>query len=283
MKLMLGTVQFGQNYGVSNRLGVTPVNEVSKIISFARSEGIDAIDTASAYGESQTVLGRIGVKDFLISTKIPSMRNQDISIREIVETSLDRLKLNKVHTVLFHDAKDLAGSVGIAAYDQLNDLKEQGLVSKIGVSTYSPQEAIELTERFAMDVIQIPCNVLDQRLMEEGVLTQLSGVELHIRSAFLQGLLLMPIGEIPEYFSPIKQKLIKYHELIQSCSLSPLEGALGFIRSQNNFEKLVVGVNSLAQLREIVDAYRMDNECPNISQFAETDLDFINPSRWTIE
>lgn len=164
------------------------------------------------------------------------------------------------------------------------ELKGQQLVSKIGVSVYSAQQIDQLMDKFAIDLVQIPINVLDQRLLASGHLNKLKqqNIEIHSRSVFLQGLLLMGMDEIPSYFLAFKSHLDKWQQLIQSHDITPLQGALSFALSIPEIDKVVVGVNNVSQLIEIVAACNTYIDATQFEGIASMDTNLINPSNWKL-
>lgn len=289
MRLGIGTAQFGMDYGVSNTGGKTLPDEVDRILRIAAEAGVRDLDTAAVYGESETVLGeRLPVgHGFRIVTKTspdyyPAGR-ECASMEQALDASLARLRQNKVYGLLVHRAPDLLGEEGESRYEKLSALKEDGKVEKIGVSVYSGEEIDALTERFRLDLIQVPISVLDQRLLASGRLARLvaAGIEVHARSVFLQGLLLMPLERIPAYFEPIKPLLTRYHRTVREQGFSLLEAALGFVKRLTEVNVLVVGASTARQLQACISAYRYAKPFDGAS-FACFDPEMVNPSRWPV-
>ena len=191
MKLSIGTVQIGLDYGISNQVGKVAFNEVQKILTFAKKHNITYLDTAMAYGLSEEVIGlyrkKNNDKDFKIITKIPDTKHSTISINDMLEHALIRLSCDHVYALLLHTAENINKST----YAQLLSLKEQGKIKKLGVSVYSPEQAFLIAKNFNIDLIQLPLNIFDQRFIESGCLQFLKdkGIEIHTRSLFIQGLL----------------------------------------------------------------------------------------------
>ena len=167
MRLALGTVQFGMPYGIANKSGQVPRCEVKAILQQAAVNGIDTLDTAIAYGESETCLGKVGVRDFKIVTKLPAVPEgfSDVAVwvKEQVNASLLRLGVNSVYGLLLHHPEQLLKSEGALIYQALQALKEDGLVQKVGVSIYAPSELEMLNTRYHFDLVQAPFNLIDRR------------------------------------------------------------------------------------------------------------------------
>jgi aryl-alcohol dehydrogenase-like predicted oxidoreductase len=169
----------------------------------------------------------------------------------------------------------------------MQDLKEMGLVQKIGASLYSPLELNCLLERFTPDIVQMPINVFDQRMMQEGHLQHLHvlGVEVHSRSVFLQGLLLMSPEELPAHFNSIRNQMLQYREALQQQDINPLEAALTFVCQQPEIAYVIVGINNQAQLKEILNAGQNMDLLRRIdfSMYAINEEAIINPSLWSLQ
>ncbi len=286
MKLALGTAQFGLPYGVANKLGQVSRAEAKLMLRLASENGIDTIDTAIAYGESEKCLGEIGVENFNMVTKLPAMPNRclDINnwIHEQVSSSFVRLGVGQVYGLLFHKSQDLLGPNGRELYRAIDSLKEKGLVKKIGISIYSPNELEALKNDFSFDLIQAPFNLIDQRLLHSGWMTKLkdSGVEIHARSIFLQGLLLMKEIDIPLKFSPWKYLWKKWHDWLTENNVNALQASLAFPLSFPEIARVVVGADSHKQLKEIIKATSnlLNIDLPNILSIDEN---LINPVNWS--
>jgi len=287
VKLSLGTVQFGLKYGISNQCGKVRQDEVLKILSEAKSFGVNDIDTAIAYGTSEEVLGKVGVDGFRVVTKLPSLSADEGSIlrwvRDQVEASLKRLGQKKLSGLLLHRPQDLLGSKGGQLIQALADLKNDGFVQKIGVSIYSPNELDEVYKKIKIDLVQTPLNVIDRRMETSGWLNRLKddGVEVHTRSAFLQGLLLMERSKIPQKFSRWSNLWDQWNDKLKTLGVSPIAACLAYPLSLKQVDQVIVGVDSAAQLLEILQAAENASEGPDTSFMRSEDLDLINPSNWS--
>jgi aryl-alcohol dehydrogenase-like predicted oxidoreductase len=283
--LALGTVQFGLSYGVANRTGQVSVVEASAILDQARAAGVDTLDTAVAYGESEARLGEIGVAGWRLVSKLPPLPHGCVDIaqwaRDSAMASLDRLRVPRLHALLLHRARDLLEPGGDALYRALVDLRSDGVAGKIGVSVYGPDELEDLWPRFQLDMAQAPFNIVDRRLASSGWLQRLhdSGAEIHVRSAFLQGLLLMDSHARPAYFASWQALWKRWDDWRSREKLSAVAAALGFVMAHPQIDRVVVGVDSVKQLQEI-----LTNPGPEGVQFPEqlacSDPALINPSEW---
>lgn len=285
MKIALGTVQFGLPYGVANQTGQVSREEARDILAYALECGIDTLDTAVAYGESEACLGEIGADGFKLVTKLPALpecvSDVDSWVKEQTQASLRRLNVNNVYGLLLHRSQLLAGNRGRALAQALQRLKADGLVNKIGVSIYSPAELEVIIQSCQIDLIQAPFNLLDRRLHTSGWLFRLhdSGIEIHARSAFLQGLLLLPRTRIPSKFMAWDALWNSWHKWQVDNAISAVEACLNFPLSFPEIDRVVVGIDSKTQLKELVQATR-SQRVKSLPDLACNDERLINPANW---
>jgi len=280
MKLALGTAQFGLDYGVTNQYGQVAVGEIKRILSYATYIGIDTLDTASGYGKSEEVLGEIGINEYQIITKTTPIKNGVNEAIKCFYLSLDRLNIDQVEGLLIHNFDDVMDKRFIGLYKKLNQLKEEGVLKKIGFSTYSPEQVDFLLKNFDFDMIQVPFNVFDIRLASGGQLKALKmkNIEIHARSVFLQGVLLS-FDKLSDYFSTWHMQFERYQAMVKDRELSLLEYALNFALNTQELDKVLVGICSENQLREIACAAKKQI---NIEAYPIDDLKLLNPSNWSL-
>lgn len=289
-KLGLGTVQFGLDYGVTNLRGRVSREEASRIVGDAIAAGIRVFDTAAAYGDSETILGQtLRHPEARIVTKLPALAGESIDTaaidgcRRIFEQSLKRLRRSNVDGLLLHRADDLAKPGGDRLARLLMDLKSAGLCRKIGVSVYDAAQIKAAQKPMPVELVQAPANLLDQRLLRDGSLQALkdAGCEVHVRSAFLQGLLIGLDGPLPAYFQRYAAMLDRVCAAAAAARLSTLELALGFLLEQPAVDHIVVGVTQAQELAAIFDAARRSKAMPGgLGKLACDDPGLINPSLW---
>ena len=284
-RLVLGTVQFGLPYGIANQAGQVSRAEATAIMDHARGRGIDTLDTAIAYGESEQRLGEIGVAQWQVISKLPAVPEYctDIAewVHESVLGSLQRLRIQRLRGLLLHHPHQLLGPEGSALYRALVSIKNQGKVEKIGISIYGPDELDALWPRYRFDLVQAPFNIIDRRLAVSGWLARLhqAGAEVHVRSVFLQGLLLMDAAKRPAAFNRWEPLWQQWHRWLDNQALTPLQACLGFALTQPGIDRVVIGVESLAQLQEILVSVETPAVEPPVTLVSEAP-DLVNPSRW---
>jgi aryl-alcohol dehydrogenase-like predicted oxidoreductase len=288
-KIALGTAQFGLNYGVTNKVGQVNRAEIESILELARRRGSVVLDTAVSYGASESVLGSFDLKPFQIVSKVSKLNScdQNWNVMAEIEKSIDRLGVESIYAVLLHRIHDLDCFDGFEIWNQLQLAKEIGLVRKIGYSVYNPSELGAFFSRFPADIIQLPYNFLDKRFLKAGWIQSLAnkGVELHVRSLFLQGVLLMrrPI-ELPKFFAPWADRLGEEFKVIDQTFKNRIAYCLAGAVNNPHIDRLVVGVESVRQFREIILAESLaSSEALSWMPISfEPDEQLINPAKWKV-
>jgi aryl-alcohol dehydrogenase-like predicted oxidoreductase len=286
MKLALGSVQFGLDYGIANQGGQVSQDEVKLILNHACAHGMNTIDTAINYGNCEQRLGEIGMPSgWQVISKLPALpehcQNVEAWVHSEVLASLDRLRIPRLRGLLLHRPEQLLGSHGKKIHQALLELKQQGLVEKVGVSIYDPAELDLLTQCFPLDIVQAPFNILDRRLITSGWMDRLSkmNIELHTRSVFLQGLLLMPGMKRPDTFNRWQPLWQNWEQWLSEIGLTPLQACLRDALAQTGIARVVVGVDSLLQIKEILLA--AEGSTPELPEsLCCNDIDLINPAHW---
>jgi aryl-alcohol dehydrogenase-like predicted oxidoreductase len=286
VKLALGTVQFGLYYGVANRRGRPTGDQAQAILNCAARAGINMLDTATAYGESEARLGQIGVAGWQVVSKLSAVPDDCSEVSGWVENacaeSLRRLGLTDMYGLLLHRPQQLLEKNGDQLYQALQHLKQSGLVQKIGMSIYGPEELDALAARFAFDLIQVPFNILDRRMIESGWLKRLAaqGTEIHVRSVFLQGLLLMSTAERPAKFERWSPLWTAYESWLSQTGLTPLQACLRHALSFDEISSVVIGVDSVPQLEAILEAATETEKLLVPPEIQTNDIDLLNPAHW---
>tara|TARA_Y100000768_G_scaffold299944_1_gene233718 strand:- start:42 stop:911 length:870 start_codon:yes stop_codon:yes gene_type:complete len=284
-KLALGSAQFGMQYGITNTSSRFTDADIEEVLRIAKKNHIDTIDTAIAYGESESRLGKHDLKEFKIITKIPKFSSEVTNIKkwinEEIESSLLRLNKNKIHAILFHHPNDLKKSEGKIIYESLKKFKDQNIISKLGVSIYSPNELDTIFSNFDFEIVQAPFNVIDNSLINSGWMKKLNdnGIEIHTRSTFLQGLLLCDLNEIPYKFNKWKDIFESWDYQTSNINISKMEACLNYANSFNEINKIIVGIDNLSQFKEIL-SYDLSKDYQRLPSFNCLDKTLINPSNW---
>jgi len=257
-KLVLGSVQFGINYGISNQKGKTNFSEVKEILNFAKKSKINLIDTAIAYGDSEEILGKTGINNFNFISKLPKIpkncRDVDYWVQDNIEASLIKLRVQNLYGLLIHDTKDLTGTFGKKLANSIQKIRSNGLIKKTGISIYDTSEIEIALKILKLDLVQAPLNIIDRRLEISGILSKLKSlkVEVHTRSTFLQGLLLLPQEKIPFQFNRWSNIWDQWFLELKKKNLDPIEVCLSYPMSLPEVDRIVIGVNNLDQLKKLI-------------------------------
>lgn len=291
MKLGLGTVQFGVTYGISNTTGRPSDSEVASILNHAADADIQILDTATGYGDAEQVLGRhlLHPNPFRIVTKTPVFHLGPVAkeapahIRNALVRSVEKLRVRKLYGLLVHHADDLLSPVGPALVKAMRQLVDEGLVERIGVSLYTGDQIDGVLERFSPDIVQLPVSIADRRLEHSGHLSRLksAGIEVHARSAFLQGALLMRPESLPGFLQPLGTFLGELDDFGARRKLSRIQLALAYLRDLGHIDHAIVGVTSTAELDEITREYRnLPHDLVGVPSAPALASCILDPSQW---
>lgn len=272
-RIGIGTVQFGTNYGISNKNGQTTFEEVSRILSLALENGISVLDTASGYGESEKVLGQFDLSKFKVVSKFLPPENGNL-IEKQLNKSLNNLKVNTLYGYLAHRASNVVENP--IYWNELNNLKSKGLIKKIGFSFNTPEEAQRVIElKMYPDLVQIPYNYFDHRFEEYIDFFKSLGCEIHTRSAFLQGLFFLKQEELYPNFGLVAP-LIK---TMQEKHKENLSGALlNYCFDNQNIDFVIIGLNDSNQLNGNLKAIEEAEPLDKLK--LQIPYQIVTPSLW---
>ena len=284
MQLALGTVQFGLAYGIAGKGQAVPEAQVRRILACACEHGVRTLDTAAAYGDIEPRLaGLCGHLLFQVVSKVPaipdSLAPAEAGDWAVMQAGQSRQRLGRLMTGLMcHRSDDLLGARGEAVYPALQRWASgEGIL--LGASCYGPQALLALHRLHPLSITQLPGNALDQRLPQT-LPAAPPGLDIHLRSAFLQGLLLMPPGQGGTRVPAAAQALALWHSWCQAQGVSPLVGALSLVKSFHAASTLVIGVESVDQFEDIATAWAQATAA-SAPELAETDPSVIDPRTWT--
>ena len=281
--LVLGTAQFGMIYGLNNKKRI-PLKTIQLIINEARKNNIKFLDTASSYGDCEKILGKIGVSDFSIISKVilknVGIQNPNDWLIKTIKNTLSNLKVKKLYALLIHNPLFLKKDKK-KLFNSLKNLKDIGLVKKIGLSLYSPNDLDELFKEYKIDIVQLPISIIDRRFVKSIWLKSLkeNNIEIHARSVFLQGLLLNKSLKKIKYFKKWQKLLNNYYDWIKANDIKPLNGCLDYVNSIPELTRIVVGIDNYNHLQEILKC----KSTPKLifpEYLLSNDINLINPSKW---
>jgi len=285
-KIALGTAQLQGPYGIIDNKIVLNVNEFEKIIRLAKENNISTIDTAQDYGDVEKNLGNKSLTNFKIITKLNlELKRTDIEkeIFDKVKTSLENLKLDKIYAVLIHNPEIMLNPKFQQAAKILKKLQEQGYISKIGYSLYSPDEVERCLQFLKPDIIQFPYNIFDRRFETSGWISKFKKekIECHSRSMFLQGLLLANKSNLNKKFSRWDALFEKWNIWLKKNKISATQAAINFVFSNLEIDKIIVGVKSSDQFENLIRSKDKLSCLYPLDIFTE-DEDLIDPTKWSL-
>lgn len=283
-KLVLGTVQFGLGYGINNTRGRVPTAEVAEILGAARAAGVRMLDTSGAYGCAEEVLGPLLARHagaFDIVSKLPRCPTEEVDAR--VERTFQQLGSDTLYGFLCHHYDFFRETPEI--WNRFRGLRNEGRVRHIGFSLYYPRELSELfDDGIDFDVVQVPGNVLDRRFEPLFGECKRRGIEVHVRSVFLQGLLLRDPDHLPPYFQRIKEKIQAVHTIAKTAGITPSQLLLIEACARPSIDRVVIGVDSLADLHTNLVAAKYEKSVlqylSQLDSLQEEDERMILPSYW---
>lgn len=295
MKLCLGTVQFGQDYGIFGHKKPS-LDYAIDCLDYATQNGIDAIDTAEAYGTALEVVGSFLAKKtiardkLVISAKLPPKVLNNVApeqYKSVIKAHLvDNLRVlgtDYVDSYIFHES---AYVLNPAMVDALASMVQEGLTGKTGAAVYYPNEALECVENPKVTFTQLPYSVLDHRMKNAGVFekAKTSNCEITARSVFVQGLTLTAANNTPEYLSEAKELLERLDKICDESGFRRVELALAYVKREPIITKLVFGIDTLEQLKEDIEIFYRDIPADVFDEldreFAVVREDIVVPTNW---
>lgn len=285
-KIILGTVQFGSNYGINNCKGKPSFDECCDILNKSFDFGITTLDTAEAYGDAHKIIGDFHKlnpsKKFKIITKIPHGVVID-NVQGKVEQYLKDLEIDSIEVLMFHSFDTYIENYNYI--DKFESLINEGFIKKIGVSVYTNEQIQSLLADKRITVVQLPFNLFDNVNKRGEVIEKLklSGKMVHTRSAFLQGLFFKDTNNLSSFFYPIKEQLEKLNKLSEKYNVSISKMALAYSLKQNNIDQVLIGIDSIIQLEDnfLAFQYQLDEKLmPEINAITIENDELLNPALW---
>jgi aryl-alcohol dehydrogenase-like predicted oxidoreductase len=283
MKLSLGTAQFSSNYGISNKIGKPDQKTVFKILKFAKEIGIKSIDTAQNYFHCEKIIKKTGLtNNFNINTKIDS-KNADIF--KVIQKSLKALRIPSIDILYVHDVTIFRDKKnGKLFLKNLEKIKKKKLIKKIGISIYTMAEFKFLIKNYKFDALQIPINIFNQRFNNTFFIENVEKKKIFVeaRSVFMQGLFFIDIKKLPNRLSVFKKKIIKLNKISNNNKIRKISICLNFLKNKTFIKKIIIGVNTVDQLRDIDNAYQSNNKLPNNISYKifKSNSKFVDINKW---
>ena len=283
-QLALGSAQFGGDYGISNTRGKVGEDEVRQILQLAADCKVLNIDASHQDGDVERILGRCWPFPSPFRPQVRTLRLEKGLdwLESRLRRSVDHMGLARAHAALVDCAEDLTGAQGDELWARLEKLKAEGLVSKIGISATHDDQPVLLARRFKPDIMQVPASILDQRLVRNGDIATLAGlgIEVQIRSVFLQGLLFLPRENLPANLVPVGPHLSRVRRIMAESGADPLHAALSYALNIEGVSQVLVGVTSAAELRAIIAASERKPPRVGYGAMALNDDVALDPRQW---
>ena len=288
MKIVLGTANFGSQYGILKNKSLSMAT-VGKLLSFAKKKNILMIDTAINYIGSEKILGNFDLSDFKIITKLPNppknFKNIEDWVNKEIEESLKRLSIKKLYAILIHDSNLFVNPNIDSIMKSLKKLQDRKLVQKIGISIYDLKILKKILKKYRyIKIVQVPLNLFNRQLITSGWIKKLNNmnIEVHIRSIFLQGLLLVDRKLIPKFFKSWMNKFRDLENWHINRKLDILTTCIKFVSNNNLINKIVIGVENLNQLKQIYKIFN-DKKRQVIPRIFSKDKKLIYPYNWKLK
>jgi len=289
MRISIGTAQLGMKYGIANSSNDNLTLNFDKVLEFMSANNLKDIDTAFSYGNAHEYLTNYDLSNFNISSKVMINTNDDLNyfrsnISNDVSDFIKRCNLNKIDTLFIHNPDIISHPNFDQYYLILNDLKENNLISKLGISIYDHDLLKKYLDDFLFDTIQLPVNPFDSRISDHNQYKYFTdrGIKLQARSIYLQGLLLLPKNKLNNFFDTWSELFEKWFNLQIASNLSPQMLCLNYLKNKNFLDSFVIGIDNLEQLKESIELYNKDHIEIDYSDLNSLDEDLINPSKWQL-
>jgi len=277
-RIIIGSANFAQKYGAA------PIkldkNEIKKILNLSKKNNIFKIDTADSYFNEINLFKNIDKKFKFITKMKPDHRWTSLDFcQEKIENHFKKFNGNEIQTLLFHDTDILFKKIGTKIFQNIETFKKKKYFKKIGLSIYDTECLNYLIPNYSFDVVQCPYNILDKRIINSGWFNKLKdkGIEIHIRSIFLQGLLTNKLVYKKKYFKKWRFFFLKWFQSLENNNISPIDYCLSDLLN-HDFDQIIIGINSYDNLKEIINFKIIKNK--KMLNFKKTELKLIDPRNW---
>jgi aryl-alcohol dehydrogenase-like predicted oxidoreductase len=281
-KIILGTVQFGYDYGINNQTGKINGQEVEDILKLSFDLGIKKLDTSFGYGESETVIGYV-LNKYNLDFKIISKYLQNAGkVRDVFEKSLAFLQVDCLYGYLVHHFNAYKDNPLI--WNDFVALKESGKIEKIGFSIYSPAELNYLLDKnISFDIVQFPYNIFDRQFTPYLEELKARKVEIHVRSVFLQGLFFKDIKSLSPLFYPLKPYLLELQSYCANKNVNIASLSLQYVLQNSLIDNVLIGVDSIEQLRKNIETIKKGcnfEDIDFVNSIIVKEKELLNPVNW---
>ena len=286
-KLIIGTANWGQNYGALGTNKRLSTDKLKTLIQLLKEKNIDTLDTSLLYGDAVNRIMNYCDQKFQIYTKFAANLESNtqgfvFKNRALISKAITKFPNQTVHGLYVHNVEAIFSPNFHKLVDLLQEVKEKYKNLKIGISVYSNNEIEEVLKVWTPDIIQLPVNLFDRRLINSGALYKLKDrcVEIHARSIFLQGILLAERSDLPAVFDRWTENFEKLEQWCLDKNISKTAICLSFVHNLQWVDRIVLGVNDGGQLVDILNSKLLDSQ-KGISKLAVHDSDkLLDPRTW---
>ncbi len=282
MKLSLGTAQFGLDYGINNVLKKLSYTQVEEILNLAFENNIRFLDTSPAYGDAELKIGALVNDNFNIISKFPFVSNA-AALKSALFSSHEKLRTKKLYGYIAHNANNLIEIPQL--WSTLSQLKEENRIQKIGYSVYTTDQLEKLLNiDLIPDLIQLPYSLLDRQFEKYFIKLKKLGVEIHVRSIFLQGLYFMNPDSLPAKLKSFHESLVELNKICNDLQTNLGMLALNFVTNNQLVDRVLIGIDSKWQLIDNIELYKNCNlnskQIEKIRLIEVKDKELLNPVNW---
>jgi aryl-alcohol dehydrogenase-like predicted oxidoreductase len=283
-KLGLGSAQFVPGGSTPARGGRPPEVEVRDILTIAARAGLGVFDVSGIHGRAETLIGDLMPRPVPFRLTINSVRPDrgPDYVEAEARASLARMGVERADAIVVPLACDLFSVHGAAMWTRLQQMRDHGLFNRIGIALHATDDPVGVVRRFKPDLIQAPASLLDQRMLADGTLERIAGmgVEVQMRSIFLNGLLFLPLDRLPNSLKGASSGLSRARRMIAEGRSDPLQAALGFALSRPEAGAVLVNVASAAELSAVIAAAASPPPDLDWNEMAIDDPSALDPQRW---
>lgn len=282
-KLGLSAAQFRLDEPAGAR-GRSPQAETRDMLAIAAKARLPVLDVSHIHGHAEAALSQLLPRPMPFRLTLAAARCDRGAdhIEAEARAALRRLGVERAYAIIVTSASDLFGPQGSAVWARLQSLRDQGLFERVGIAAHVTDDPVGLARRFRPDLMQAPASLLDQRLLADGSLAKIAqmGVEVQLRSIFLNGLLFLPPDRVPGPAQGAASRLSRVRRMIAEGRSDPLQAALGFALSRREASAVLVGVTSSSELSAVIAAASSPPPDLDWDDMAIDDPVALDPRRW---
>lgn len=276
-KIVVGTANFFKNYGINKSF--LNKKEKIKIYKYLEKNKFSYFDISNSYGNFENDKYFLKLKKKInFKLKLKNLNNIEIDLNDI----LNKLNVPKFECLMMHDENELLTKKGLSKFNELLLInKKKNFFKSIGVSIYSLNTINTiLNNNIKIDVVQLPMNLFDQKFSSISILKKLrkNKIKIHVRSIFLQGLLLKDSNNIRNKI--LKNKMKNFENFVKKNNSCKLNLCIDYIKSIKYVEKVIIGFDNLKQFKKITKTFKLKKKNISYCKFCKIRTNFTDPRKW---